>query len=557
MADTTIHLADTRATVASGRAAHVGDLFHFVARTAPERIALIAACGEWTYAEAAAEIDAVAAALMADGIEPGDRVLGWLTNRVEFCFLAIAVARIGAVFVPMNTRYRAEDAAYVIRHAGARLLVLADHAGPVDFLGLLRAIEPTIGGTEAPPSDFPHVIRLSDTHVANTLRWKEFLHSGTGVSLARIGVRASCVESERPFLYPYTSGTTGNPKAAMHGHRVLRSVNARAARLGISYRDVIAGYLPLFHLYGFSEALLMSATAGACHVLFETFDAAAVLDSIEQHGITVLHGFDAHYRDILEHQHRCQRDVSSLRLATFPTGSDEAAVIAERVERELCPTVSGYGMTELWAFPCVSFTDSTADQRTRASGFPLPGMEMRCVDPDTNTPSVAGQSGEIQMRGYSVMLGYFRDDAATQASFTPDGWFRTGDMGAVRPDGHLRFLGRYKDMLKIGGENVAPAEVEAFLLSHPAVLETAIVGRRDERLGEVPVAFVRLRPEHLVDGAALIDFCRGKIASFKIPREIRFVDELPMTPTGKVRKNVLRDQLATEPAVADRGTRKR
>jgi acyl-CoA synthetase (AMP-forming)/AMP-acid ligase II len=173
-------------------------------------------------------------------------------------------------------------------------------------------------------------------------------------------------------------------------------------------------------------------------------------------------------------------------------------------------------------------------------------MELRCVDPESGDVCHPDTPGEIQMRGYSLMLGYFNDQAATDAALTADGWFRTGDMGVLRSDGHLRFLGRYKDMLKIGGENVAPAEVEAFLMTHPAVREVAVVGRPDARLGEIAVAFVRLRENCQVRGDQLIDFCRGRIASFKIPREVRFVNELPMTPTGKVRKNMLREQLARQ-----------
>jgi len=524
----------------------VGELFLNAAGQAPDRMALISGDRKWTYLEASAEIDRIAAALMANGVNAGSRVLCWLVNRPELCFLAIAVARVGAVLVPMNTRYRVEDAAFVIHHANAHLLVLEDRAGPVDFLALLRMIEPAVGGSEKLSRDFPTVVRLSNTPVANTIRWHDFVQSGAATSSAELARRAAGVDPDRPFLMPYTSGTTGNPKAVLHGHGVLRSVGTRADCLGIAATDVIAGYLPLFHLYGFSEALLMSALRGACHVLFENFDAPAVLDAIERHGITILHGVDTHYRDLLESQGASPRAIGSLRFATFPTGSDEAAAIAEQVEEQLCPTVSGFGMTELWAFPCVSPLNATVEQRTRASGLPLPGMELRCVDPESGDVCRSDMPGEIQMRGYNLMLGYFNDQAATDAALTADGWFRTGDMGVVRSDGHLRFLGRYKDMLKIGGENVAPAEVEAFLMTHPAVREVAVVGRSDARLGEIAVAFVRLREKCKVRGDELIDFCRGRIASFKIPREIRFVNELPMTPTGKVRKNMLREQLARQ-----------
>jgi fatty-acyl-CoA synthase len=220
--------------------------------------------------------------------------------------------------------------------------------------------------------------------------------------------------------------------------------------------------------------------------------------------------------------------------------SSKATVVAS--QQELCPTVSAYGLTEGWAGPCVSPLDATLGQRCEASGTPLPGYAFRIVDPMDEHVCAPGEFGEIQMRGYTVMKGYLHDDAATAAAFTADGWLRTGDMGALRADGHLHFTGRYKDILKVGGENVAPAEVEALLATHDAIASVAVIGRAHERLGEVPIAVVVPRAGRSLDAQEIAEFCRGRIASFKVPRDVVLIDALPMTSSGKVQKHVLRER---------------
>jgi len=530
----------------------IGAQVDAVAARHADRPALLDGALRWTYRDLAREVDAAAKAMMACGVAPGDRVALWMTNRPEFVAVFLGAIKAGAIAVPLNTRYRVDDLGYVLRHSGAKLLVALDRSGPVDYLAMVLDALPELRRATAGDLEFETfpelrtVAMVGACPVAGLTRWTALTAAGRSISDRELAERAAAVDPDAPCLIAYTSGTTGNPKAVLHGHVCVRNVADRANRLGVTKQDVVLNYLPLFHLYGMSEALFLALFTGACQVLMDSFEPARALDLVQAERATFLHGFDTHYRDLLRELARKPRDVSSLRFATFPAGSDETGPVAKEVEARLCPTVSGYGMTEVWAFASLSFVNSTLEQRSYASGFPMPGMEFRCADPLSGAPCAEGEPGELQVRGYNVMRGYFRDEAATAAAFTADGWFRTGDLAEMRPDGHVRFLGRCRDALKIGGENVSPAEVEAYLSRFPGVAEVAVVGYPDERLGEVAVAFVRADPSGAVGAEALQNFCRGRIASFKIPRHVVLVDALPMTPTGKVKKNELRTRALAE-----------
>ncbi len=289
--------------------------------------------------------------------------------------------------------------------------------------------------------------------------------------------------------------------------------------------------------------MLASLVTGARQVLTEGFDPDESLDLIERERATVLHGFDTHYKELVEAQERRARDMSSVRTGIVAAGMASSTATARRA-RELLGGrfVSGYGMSEIGAGVTIGALDSTLEQCYEASGYPAPGYEVRIIDPDTGRDQPPGVAGEILARGYSLMLGYYKRPEATAAAIDADGWLHTGDMGLMREDGHLRFMGRYKDMLKVGGENVDPMEVEAFLMSQPGVALVAVVGYPDARLSEVGVAFVRRAPDHSLTADELLAHCRGRIASFKIPRHVIFVDDLPMTGSGKIQKAKLREE---------------
>ena len=283
---------------------------------------------------------------------------------------------------------------------------------------------------------------------------------------------------------------------------------------------------------------------GARQVVTATFDASACLDLVEREGVTLMHGFETHMKDLGDAQERKPRDLRTLRTGLFAAGMHSATPICRRGSRLLEPfkALSGYGMTEVWIGAALGALDDNETQRIESSGYPAPGYDMRIVDSDSGAPLGPNVPGELQVRGYCLMLGYYNKPEETAACYTSDGWFRTGDTAYWRDDGYLRFLGRIKDMLKVGGENVDPMEVEGLLLEHPGVNQVAVVGLADDRLSEIPVAFVQPAAGYHLEAEAVISHCRGKLASFKLPRHVVFVEDFPMTASGKIRKTELRDQ---------------
>ena len=502
----------------------------------------------WSFAELAADIDRVGKGLMRLGIEPGEHVALWMVNRPEFIEAAFAVIRIGAALVPVNTRFRTEDVAYVLGQSEATTLIIAERSGPVDYLKMVQELVPA---REASPRGEAHearcprlrrVIVSGDGPRPGTVHWPDLVASGAGVSDASVRARAEAVAPDATAFLMYTSGTTGFPKGVMHTHAIVRNLVDRAFRMAITPADVIMMYLPLFHLFGFSEGMLMSMVTGARQVLTETFDPAESLDLIVQEQATILHGFDTHFKELMEAQERSPRALPRIRTGLLASGMSSSVPIARKARRLFGPLISGYGMSEFGAGAAIGPLDSTEEQSAEASGYPAPGYEIRIVDPDTGRDQPIGTPGEILVRSYMIMQGYFRNPEETARAIAGDGWMHTGDLGLFREDGHLRFLGRYKDMLKIGGENVDPMEVEAFLMSHPGINLAAVVSLPDSRLSEVAVAFVKREPGHAPAEADVIAACRGRVASFKIPRHVIFVDDFPMTSSGKIQKVKLREE---------------
>lgn len=339
----------------------------------------------------------------------------------------------------------------------------------------------------------------------------------------------------------YTSGTTGFPKGVMQSHNVIRNVLDNGNRFGITPRDAILDYLPLFHAFAVYTALLASPATGARHILMPTFDAGDALRLIEAERATMINGFDTHFKDLLEHPSRASRDLSSLRTGVLAAGMLSTEPIARRAQA-LMRTMTGYGMTEIGVGVTGSFLDSDEETRVTMSGWPLNGYEIKIVDPASGAMQPAGEIGEICVRGYQVMQGYYNKPEETARTIEADSWLHTGDSGVLRADGCLRFLGRYKDLLKVGGENVDPTEVESLLLADPRINHVAVVGVPDPRLAEVAVAFVIPEAGTALTEDDVIAACRGRIAGFKLPRRVFFVDSFPMTGSGKIQKYLLRKQ---------------
>ena len=509
-----------------------------------DREALVFQGRRWTYREWGEETDKLAKGLMAMGIQPGDRVALWMTNRPEWLFAMYAVAKIGACLVPLNTRYRSKDISYTLSQSRSHTLLCMDESGPVNYLEILAEAMPVLGrrrpdGTMPEFEDLHEVVVLGAGQFAGTRSWDSLLAAGETVTDQALSERAAAVDPDGLMMIGYTSGTTASPKGVMHTHRPVRNSHERAQLLGMTFADVHLNYLPLFHLYGFSEVAMIAVLSGAKQVLMDVFDADQALDAAVAENATILHGFEAHWLDLLNAQAKKPRAVN-MRLGTLPSGVESTIPIAAKAQDVFGPTVSGFGMTEVWAFVTVSNPSHSAEQRINTSGFPMNDYEFKIVDPETGEQKPPGEKGEIWIRGYAVMQGYWEKPAETAEALDADGWLHSGDLGLLREDGNLVFLGRYKDMLKVGGENVSPAEVEAFMREMPEVVDAAEVAYRDAWLTEVPVVFVVLEPDQSLTIDTVISRCKGQIASFKIPRYVVPLEAMPMTPSGKVRKVELR-----------------
>jgi fatty-acyl-CoA synthase len=520
-----------------------------MAATKPDAIALEFGRHSWTFAELSLDVDRVAKALLHLGIQPGERCIVWLNNCPQWIQLMFALAKIGAVLVPINTRLRTADLEYVLRQSEASTLITHDQHGPVDYLAMVREIvyanECTIEG-DVNSTRLPALRRLilsANEQHHGALSWNAFLGGAAQVDDASLAQRANATSLDDMLFIMYTSGTTGFPKGVMRNHHLLENHCERIAVLGTSSSDIVLNYLPLFHIFGYVDGPLMSVLVGNKQILMDKFDAPAVLRIIEQSRVTQIQGFEAHLNDLIAAQQSTPADLSSLRTGVFAAGMQSAVEITRLARRVLAPLrhITAYGMTEIGANCSLSRIDSTHEQACETSGLPCAGFDFKIVDPDTGTELPCGAAGELWVKTYNVMQGYYQAPELSAAAFSSDAWFKTGDMGLMRSDGYFRLLGRYKDMLKIGGENVDPMEVERHLLNHPEVYQAAVVGLADTRLAEVAVAFVISVPNSSLSGDALIEFCRGKIASFKIPRHIAIVETLPMTASGKVRKVELRE----------------
>lgn len=524
-----------------------GDLADEIAARFPDAEALVCDDERYTFSELATAIDDAAKRLIASGVGVGDHVALWLNNQPEWIFIAFAVQKIGAVLIPVNTRFRTRDLAYVLRQSDSAVLITHDVAGPIDYLAMVReAVNMPTDAAVVHDQKFPdlrQVIVLGEDGHDGTVDWADLAPAGAAVSDEALRERAEAVDPDAPTFIMYTSGTTGFPKGAVHGHILIRNVEERAWRMAITRNDVILNYLPLFHAFGYSEGALVSLLSGAKQILTRTFDADESLDLIEREGVTITHGFEAHMKGLTEAQEARPRDLSSLRTGIFAAGMLSATPVTRKGARVLAPlkNLSGFGMTETWIGVAISSLDDDETHCCESSGYEGIGYEIRVADPETDAILPVGIPGELQVRGYSLMFGYYKKPEETAASYTADGWFKTGDTVMRLEDGYIRLLGRHRDMLKVAGENVDPMETEGLLLEHPAVHQVAVVGLADSRMSEVPVAYVERAPGALLEAEDVIAFCHGQVASFKIPRHVVFVDSFPMTASGKIRKADLRE----------------
>ncbi|MGA2835547.1 MAG: FadD3 family acyl-CoA ligase [Acidimicrobiales bacterium] len=473
------------------------------------------------------------AALVAVGIEPGDRVAIWAFNATEWIVAFLGLSGAGAVLVPVNTRFKGAEAADILLRSRAKVLVTVTDFLGTDYVAMLR-------GTGIDLSDLGTVVVARGPAVDGTESWEEFTARATPDGLAEMDRRSAGVTPDDPCDILFTSGTTGIPKGVVQTHGGTMQVAADwVAMTGLTADDRYLMVNPYFHMFGLKAGILAALSAGATMIPEPVFDVDRVLGRVAAEGVTVLPGAPTLYQGMLDHPDRDRFDLSTLRVAV--TGAADIPVeLIRRVDAELPFTVviTGYGLTEGGTAAATSPGDDVETIATTV-GRPRPGFELRIVDGGGRDVE-PGQSGEILLRGGSIMDHYLDDAEATAQARSADGWLRTGDLGVVDPAGCLRIVGRSKDMFIVGGFNAYPAEIENALLGHPDISEAAVIGIPDARLGEVGMAFVVLRPGAAVTGDEIIGWSRDQMANYKAPRAVELVDDLPRNATGKVVKDELR-----------------
>jgi fatty-acyl-CoA synthase len=519
----------------------VGGLLTLLADALPSGRALLYAHGpRYTFAELDAEARLVARGLIAQGVQPGERVVLWATNVPEWIVLQFALAKIGAVLVTANTSLRSRDIDYLLRQSQAATLITIQGFRDVDYVAELAAIGVGRGAFPA----LERLVFIGDRAPAGFAPYPVVRADGASVPEARLQALEAAVGLDDVINMQYTSGTTGFPKGVMLSSRnIVNNAHALGAMLGFSPADRLCLCVPLFHCFGCVIGVLGAFTHGACLCPIEAFDAGQVLATVERERCTALYGVPTMFLAELEHADFATRDLTSLRTGVM-AGSLCPEPLMRRVMADMhLPEITiAYGLTE--ASPGITMTprDASVAQRSQTVGVVLPELEVKIVDPVRGVPVPPGQGGELCVRGYNVMKGYYNNPEATAAAIDADGWLRTGDEASLDPDGFVRITGRIKDLIIRGGENISPKEIEDCLREHPAVADAYVYGVPDDYFGEVVAAAVRLTGAGASTPAGeLTDWCAARLARFKVPKYVRFVSEFPMTASGKIQKYRLRD----------------
>jgi fatty-acyl-CoA synthase len=492
----------------------------------------------WTYAELHDQVERCAGALLGARVRKGDRVGIWSPNNAEWVIVQFATARIGAVLVNINPSYRAHELEYALRQSGCSLLILAPGFKDADYRELLA-------GVDAP--ELGRSVVLGD-------EWDELLSTADPVDADELRARAAELDFDEPINIQYTSGTTGFPKGAtLSHHNILNNGFFIGEILGYTPEDRVCIPVPFYHCFGMVLGNLAVVTHGACIVLpSEGFDAHAVLETVAEERCTSLYGVPTMFIAELADPDFAGFDLTSLRTGIM-AGSPCPVEVMKRVQSELHmgEVTICYGMTETSPVSTQTRRDAPLEKQVSTVGRVHPHVEVKVVDPDTGRTVGRGETGELCTRGYCVMLGYWNDERATREAIDEARWMHTGDLAVMDDEDYVNIVGRIKDMIIRGGENIYPREIEEFLYTHPAVEDVQVIGVPNERYGEAVCAWVVLKDGAELDEDELKEFCRGQIARFKIPHYVRFVDSFPMTVTGKVQKFRMRDVEIEERGLAE------
>src|SRR5579859_340581 len=547
------HGADDRPLIGQS----IGDFFDAISEAHAEHEAVVSCHQDirWTYCELRDRVDELARALIALGIQKGNRVGIWSPNHAEWVVTQFATAKIGAILVNINPAYRVHELEYALKQSGCSTLIIAPPFKTSNYASLLCELCPELersqpGHLHAEKlPELRTVVAFGPQFVAGAYQWQDVLALAETVAPDVLAVRQRQQEFDDPISIQYTSGTTGFPKGAtLSHHSILNNAYTFGEYLRLSDRDRLCVTMPFYHCGGMVYSNLTCVTHAATVVIpAPVFDAGTTLRTIEAEQCTALHGVPTMFIAELNHPDFDGFDLSSLRTGLMSGSPCPIEVINRVITRmNLSDLVIGYGMTETSPANTMTTLRDSLDKRVSTVGRVFPHVECKIVDPPTGRVVPRGTPGELLARGYHVMLGYWKNPKATDDAIDNARWIHTGDLATMDADGYVNIVGRSKDMIIRGGENIYPREIEEFLYTHPGVAEVQVIGVPDEQYGEEVCAWLRLKEGHQVSADDVRDFCGGKIAHYKVPRYVKFVDTFPMTVTGKVQKFKLREAAIVE-----------
>jgi fatty-acyl-CoA synthase len=526
----------------------IGDNLARTAAAAPDADALVSCHQDlrWSYGELDERVDRAAAALIAAGLEPGDRLGIWSPNCAEWTLVQYATARAGVILVNVNPAYRTSELEYALRQSGCRVLIAAPSFKTSDYRAMTEEVRPSLP-------------ELERAIFFGTPEWDELLDAGSAISTDEVRARAAQLAFDDPINIQYTSGTTGSPKGAtLSHHNILNNGSLVAEGCGYTAADRVCIPVPFYHCFGMVMGNLGCTTHGACMVIPEgAFDPEATLRAVQDERCTSLYGVPTMFIAELQHPQFDSFDLSSLRTGIMAGSPCPVEVMKQAIDRMHMEDVTiCYGMTETSPVSTQTGPDDPLERRVGSVGRVHPHVEVKVTDPGTGRVLPRGETGEFCTRGYSVMLGYWNDADRTAEVIDAGRWMHTGDLATMDDEGYLNIVGRIKDMIIRGGENLYPREVEEFLYGHPAIADVQVIGVPDERYGEELMAWIIVREGESLDEDGVRSFCEGRIARQKVPRYVKVVDEFPMTVTGKVQKFKMReaaiDELGLESAAGVR-----
>lgn len=491
-----------------------------------------------TWSEFARTVDAVAKGLIAKGIAKGDRVGMWSPNFAEWVYIQYATAKIGAIQVNVNPAYRTTELEYSLKQSGCRMLITRSNY----LTSMYQDMVETVSG---------NVPDLTEVIYFDTDDWAQLLAAGEQISDAQLAERGATLDRNDPINIQYTSGTTGFPKGATLSHRsILNDALFVGQACGYSEIDRVCIPVPFYHCFGMVMGNLACSIFGATMVIpCPTFDPSAVLQTVQDESCTSLYGVPTMFVAQLGHDDLDSFDLSSLRTGIMAGSPCPIEVMRNVIDKmNMSQVTIAYGQTETSPVSTQTSTTDSVEHRVTTVGRVLPHVDAKIIDPVSGETLERGADGEYCTRGFHVMLGYWDDDEKTAEAIDADGWMHSGDLATMDEDGYVNIVGRIKDLIIRGGENIYPREIEEFLYTHPQIADAQVIGVPDTKYGEQVMAWVQLAPGEQLTEDELIEFCRGKIAHFKVPRYISFVTEFPMTVTGKVRKLEMREK-----SIADLG----